>query len=102
MSVKHLTTTDFDEEIGSGRALVDFWASWCGPCRMVAPIIEELGTEFEGRVTVAKVDVDSEGAIASRYGILSIPTVIMFDDGVEARRFVGVQPKDTYRAALNS
>jgi len=67
---------------------------------MIAPIIEELAAEYEGSVTVAKVDVDEEGTIASRYGITSIPTVIMYKDGAEAKRIVGVQPKEAYKAAI--
>lgn len=100
MSVLHLTAKDFDETIGSGRSLVDFWAGWCMPCKMVAPVIEELAAELEGSVTVAKVDVDSNQDIAARYGVMSIPTVILFNDGAEVKRFVGVQPKETYKAAL--
>ena len=102
MNIKHLTAGDFDEVAGSGSTLVDFWASWCMPCKMVAPIIEELATEYDGRVTVAKVDVDSEGSLASRYGVMSIPTVILFKDGAEVKRFVGVQRKEVYQTALNS
>ena len=99
MSIIHLTTADFDEKTGSGKFLVDFWADWCGPCKMVAPVIEELSVEFEGKVTVAKVDVDSEGTLASRFGVMGIPTVILFEDGAEKQRFVGVQPKEAYAAA---
>jgi len=100
MSVLHLTTEDFDKTIGSGKVLVDFWADWCMPCKMLAPVIEQLAQEHSGTVTVAKVDVDKEGSVAARYGIRSIPTVILFKDGQEAKRFVGVQPKEVYSAAL--
>ena len=100
MSVLHLTAENFDATIGNGRALVDFWASWCMPCKMVAPVIEDLAAEYEGSLTVAKVDVDSNNDIAGRYGIMSIPTVILFKDGAEIKRFVGVQPKETYKAAI--
>ena len=100
MNIKHLTTENFDEVIGSGHALVDFWAGWCMPCKMVAPIIDELAAENEGKVVVAKVDVDNESSLAVRYGVDSIPTVILFKDGAEIRRFIGVQPKEIYQAAL--
>ena len=100
MSVQHLTAENFDEAIGSGLVLVDFWASWCAPCRMVAHIIDELAVENENRVTIAKVDIDSEGSIAARYGIASIPTVILFKDSAEVKRFVGVQQKAVYQAEL--
>ena len=100
MSVLHLTAEDFDKTIGSGKVLVDFWAGWCMPCKMVAPVIEELAVENEGSLTVAKVDIDSNNDIAARFGIMSIPTVILFNDGLEVKRFIGVQPKATYSAAL--
>ena len=99
MSVLHLNAGNFDETIGSGKVLVDFWAGWCMPCKMVAPIIEELAAEYESSVTVAKVDVDNNKEIAVRYGVMSIPTVILFTDGVETNRFIGVQPKETYQTA---
>ena len=100
MSVLHLTAVDFDKTIGSGKVLVDFWAGWCMPCKMIAPVIEELAAENEGSLTVAKVDVDSNNDIAERFGIMTIPTVILFNDGLEMERIVGVQPKATYTAAI--
>ena len=100
MSIQHLTSSNYDKVAGSGYVLVDFWASWCMPCRMVAPIIEELAEEYDGRVTVAKVDTDSEAEIANRYGIRSIPTVILFSDGIEVKRFIGAQPKAVYESEL--
>ena len=100
MSTVHLTEKDFDETIGNGRVLVDFWASWCGPCKVLGPLIDQLAEEYKGRVTVAKVDVDSEKKLAQRHGVMSIPTVVLFEDGVEKERFVGIQPKETYTAAL--
>ena len=100
MAALHLTASDFDQTIASGTALVDFWAGWCGPCKMLAPVIEELAGEYSGKVTVGKVDVDAEGTLAMRYNVMSIPTVILFRDGSEVRRFVGVQPKAAYTAVL--
>ena len=100
MSTVELTIDSFDGNIASGYTLVDFWAGWCMPCRMVAPIIEELAAEYKGIVTVAKVDIDNESTLAARYEIMSIPTVILFHDGAEVKRFIGVQPKKAYTKAL--
>ena len=100
MSTQHLTTENFDKAISTGKSLVDFWASWCGPCKMVSPIIEELSVEYEGKVTVAKVNTDEETDLVARFGIQGIPTVILFEDGVEINRFVGVRPKEIYQAEL--
>ena len=102
MSLLKLTFDSFDEAISSGRALVDFWAGWCMPCRMVAPIIDDLAEKYKGSVTVAKVDVDEENALAARFGVMSIPTVILFDNGVEVKRFVGVQTKEKYEKELKA
>jgi len=100
MSMLNLTAENFDATIKSGRVLVDFWAAWCMPCKMVAPIIEELAAEYKGKLTVAKVDIDKESALATRYDIMSIPTVILFNDGQEVKRIIGVQPKETYEDEL--
>ena len=100
MGTFHLTVDDFDERTASGSVLVDFWAEWCRPCRVVSPIIDELAEEYDGRVVVAKVDVDNEKQLQQRFKVMSIPTVILFKDGVEAKRFVGVQPKEAYAAEL--
>jgi thioredoxin 1 len=100
MSILHLTAGEFNDVISGGPVLVDFWAGWCGPCRMLAPVMEELAGEVGERVKIAKLDVDAESAIAVEYGVMSIPTVILFKDGKELKRFVGVQPKDIYTGAL--
>ena len=100
MSTLNLTSGNFDEVISSGRVLVDFWAGWCMPCKMVAPVIDELAQEYSGSVTVAKVDIDNESELAARYNVMSIPTVVLFKDGVEIKRFVGVQTKDKYENAI--
>ena len=101
MSVLHLTSENFDETIGNGRVLVDFWAGWCMPCKMLAPVIEQLAAEYEGRVVVAKVDIDNEESLAVRYDVFSIPTVVLFKNGSEEKRIVGVQPIESYQEALN-
>jgi len=100
MSILDLTVKDFDSAIANGRSFVDFWAGWCMPCKMVAPVIEELAAEHEGKVTFARVNIDDESALATRYEIMSIPTVILFKDGVEVNRVVGVNPKETYEDEL--
>ena len=90
MSIMHLTKDNFDSITSSGLVLVDFWATWCGPCRMQAPILEEFDKQMEGRVRVCKLDVDEVPAIAQRFGVMSIPTLIAFKDGKQLSNEVGV------------
>jgi thioredoxin 1 len=101
-TVLHLTKDNFSEKTSSGIALVDFWAGWCMPCKMLAPVIEDLANEYVPRgVTVAKVDIDAELELAGEYAVMSIPTVLIMKDGEEISRYVGVQPKEIYAAALD-
>lgn len=79
----------FDEAIKSGVVLVDFWASWCGPCKMMAPNVEQIATDYKGKAVVGKVNVDDFGQLAERYGIMSIPTLLIFKDGDLKERLVG-------------
>ena len=99
-----ITDASFDEVVLKSvkPVLVDFWATWCGPCRMLGPVIEELATEYEGRVVVGKVDVDNNQEFAAKYGVRNIPTVLVFKDGEVVGRQVGVAPKKIYTDALDS
>lgn len=99
-----VTDSNFDElVINSGKpALVDFWAEWCGPCRMIAPYVEQIAEEYKDRAVVAKVDVDSCPGIASRYGIRNIPTVLFFKDGKQVDKQVGAVPKSNLVAKLEA
>jgi thioredoxin 1 len=96
MAAAHLTKSNFDESIKQGVSLVDFWAEWCGPCTMAAPVIEELSNEYAGKVLVAKIDVDAEPEIAEKNGVMSIPTIILYKDGKELGRQVGFGGKQAY------
>ncbi|ERI64727.1 thioredoxin [Capnocytophaga sp. oral taxon 863 str. F0517] len=99
-----VTDASFDEVVlkSDKPVLVDFWATWCGPCRMLGPVIEELATEYEGRVVVGKVDVDNNQEFAAKYGVRNIPTVLVFKDGEVVGRQVGVAAKKIYTDALDS
>lgn len=100
MAVVHLTSENFDAEIAEGLVMLDFWATWCGPCRMQAPILEQLDAECKGNVKVCKIDVDEEPALAQRFGIMSIPTLISFRDGKQLEKRVGVQSLEQLQLML--
>ncbi len=97
---EHFDEDGFSTAVASGVALVDFWATWCMPCRMVAPVIDKLAEDFDGRAVVGKVDVDEQGMLAARFGIQSIPTVMIFRDGTPVNTLVGVRDYSEYAAAL--
>lgn len=94
-NISTLTDSTFDEQIGSSTVpvVVDFWAEWCGPCKMIAPILDEIAQEHDGQLAVAKLNVDENPDIARRFGVMSIPTMIVFKDGQEAARVVGAKGK---------
>ncbi|MBP3964862.1 MULTISPECIES: thioredoxin [Paenibacillus] len=92
-----LTKDTFNKSIESGVTLVDFWAPWCGPCKMQLPIVEELSGELAGTATIAKINVDEEPELASQFGVMSIPTLILFKDGQPVDKMVGLQSKDALK-----
>lgn len=100
MAIKHLTEDSFDAAVATGRCVVDFWASWCGPCRMQAPILDSLDAAHGDKVSVCKVDVDAEPALASRFKVMSIPTLIYFVDGNVVGQDVGVTAQTAIERAL--
>ena len=97
-----LNSGNFEETIGSGVSLVDFWAPWCGPCRMIAPVIEELAEEFEGKAKICKVNTDEEQELAMRFGIRSIPTILFIKDGEIVDTMIGAASKQAFADKLNS
>jgi thioredoxin 1 len=101
-AVKILTDQDFDKQIKKGITLVDFWAVWCGPCRRQAPVIDEIATEVGKKFKIGKLDVDNNKVTSNTYGVRNIPTLIIFKDGKEVKRLVGLQDKQTIMDALNS
>ena len=102
MSVIELTDANFDEQVGKtqGVTVVDFWAAWCGPCRMVGPVIEELSEEYDGEVRFAKLNVDDNQGVAGQFGIRSIPTIGFFKDGEAVGAVVGAYPKEALQQVI--
>lgn len=96
MSATVLSAADFDEKVKTGVVMVDFWAEWCGPCKMAGPVIDALAEEYSGKVVVGKVDVDAEPDLAGKFGVMSIPTVVLLKDGIEVGRQVGFAGKAGY------
>ena len=103
MSEITLTKSNFESEVLNyeGKVLVDFWASWCGPCKMIAPVVEEIANEFEGRVKVGKVNVDDEAELSIKYQVMSIPTILIFENGEITNKAIGYRSKEELVELLN-
>jgi len=97
-----LTKENFSQSIENGVTLVDFWAPWCGPCKMQLPIVEELSSELQGQATIGKINVDEEPELASQFGVMSIPTLILFKDGQPVDKMVGLQSKEALKNKIQS
>ncbi|HDG3889124.1 TPA: thioredoxin [Staphylococcus aureus] len=101
MAIVKVTDADFDSKVESGVQLVDFWATWCGPCKMIAPVLEELAADYEGKADILKLDVDENPSTAAKYKVMSIPTLIVFKDGQPVDKVVGFQPKENLAEVLD-
>lgn len=101
MAELELTSDNFDQETTSGVSLIDFWAPWCGPCKMIAPIIEELAREYDGKAKICKVNIEDAPDIASRFSVMSIPTIILLKDGKQEGQLMGAQPKEAIQQELD-
>jgi thioredoxin 1 len=104
MQPVEITDTNFEQEVinSDKPVLIDFWAVWCGPCKMIAPIIEELAGEYEGKIKIGKVDVDNNQVVAGKFGIRSIPTLLIFNKGEVVDQIIGAVPKQTIISKLNN
>ncbi|MFJ5758238.1 thioredoxin [Neobacillus sp. NPDC093182] len=100
MAISNVTDANFSTETGSGLVLADFWAPWCGPCKMIAPVLEELDSEMGDKVKIVKLDVDDNQETAAKYGVMSIPTLLVFKNGEVVDKVVGFQPKDALAGVL--
>jgi thioredoxin 1 len=96
--VSSITDAEFQAAVAQGVTLVDFWAPWCGPCKMIAPTLDELAGELQGRARIAKINLDDNPEVAQAFGVMSIPTLLLFKDGQPVGKLVGAQPKASLRA----
>jgi len=102
MAIVHATNESFAQDTSNGLVLVDFWATWCGPCRMIAPVLEELDAEIGDKVKIVKIDVDENQETAHQYGVMSIPTLILFKDGEVVDKVIGYRPKEALEEFINN
>ncbi|SFB16910.1 MULTISPECIES: thioredoxin [unclassified Bacillus (in: firmicutes)] len=100
MAISNATDQNFSTETGSGLVLADFWAPWCGPCKMIAPVLEELDAEMGDKVKIVKIDVDENQETAAKFGVMSIPTLLVLKDGEVVDKVVGFQPKEALAGVL--
>ncbi len=102
MSIVKITDDTFKNEISNGLVLVDFWAPWCGPCKMIAPVLEEINEEMGDQVKIAKLNVDDNQVTTAEYGVMSIPTLLVFKDGEVVEKVIGFQPKENLVEVLSN
>ncbi|MEN1968289.1 thioredoxin [Lentibacillus sp. N15] len=101
MAISHVTDQNFTKETAEGLVLVDFWAPWCGPCKMIAPVLEEIDGEMSEKVKIVKLDVDENQETAGKFGVMSIPTLLLFKDGNVVDQVIGFQPKEALVELIN-
>lgn len=101
MAIVKATDQNFSQETSEGLVLADFWAEWCGPCKMIAPVLEEIDSEMEDKVKIVKLDVDENQETAGQFGVMSIPTLIFFKDGEVVDKVIGYQPKEALVEVIN-
>lgn len=101
MAIVHVSDQNFAKETGEGLVLADFWAPWCGPCKMIAPVLEEIDGEMEEKVQIVKLDVDENQETAGKYGVMSIPTLLLFKDGNVVDQVIGFQSKEALVELIN-
>ncbi len=101
MAIQHITDQGFDTSVSEGVTLIDFWAPWCGPCRMIAPVLEEIDTEIGDQVQILKMNVDEQQITPTKFGIMSIPTLLLFKDGEVVETISGYQPKEALTEVIS-